>query len=310
MLRSMLAMALVVLGISPAASQAGDLHLAATTGAPSAPTAAAIPPDLQALEEKMLALQLTSERVSESVSIEGPTSGPSGPLGGFSKSAVARAAAAAALISVSGEVAFAPPAANLRISVFGLTLHARLIGTTLYVEEPFLAHMDGGRPWVEEPNQHLEQATGGERAALGGDPSGGSTQAFGQLIEELNKARSITEVGPRTVDGQPVTAFTASIAVNDVGRRSAKQRHAFAKLARPLGRLEVFIAEDGLPVRAVFSIRLRGHQKVGLITQSDILAINIPVVVEPPPAAKTITQAQYRRLLKRESRRVVKRRRR
>ena len=277
---------------------AGSAQAAPAASAPAAPPVAApLPPDLLRLEQAMLALRLTSERFSASVSVSG-SGAPSGPLGVFSR-VLASAASSLAFITVTGEVGFAPPMASFQINFLGIKLGARLIGTTLYTEEPFIASLDGGRPWVERDNQHLEQASGVELGTLGGRPGSGATQAFGALVEELGRARSIRELGTQTVDGQATTGFDATVDLNAVQGTTPAQRRAVARLLKPLAHLEVFIADDGLPVRVLLRLAIREkhpthHAEV--ITQEDVLAVNVPVVVTPPPAQETITEAQLQRL--------------
>ena len=51
-------------------------------------------------------------------------------------------------------------------------------------------------------------------------------------------------------------------------------------------------------MRTLITLRFRGHKAGELVVGSNILAINIPIVpVQAPPPAKTITEAQLKRLL-------------
>lgn len=269
---------------------------AASAPPPAQPPAVAPPPDLLRLEQAMLALPLTSERFSGSVSIAatGVPSGPLGPFAGLSR-VLARAAASTAIITISGEESFSPLQASFRISLGPLKLEGRLIGTTLYVEEPFISSFDGHRPWVVEPNQHVEQAVGVELGTLGGKPGSPATEAFGGLVEELGHASSIRELGAQTVDGQATSGFDAIVDPTAVGVHSQEQTRALRKLVKPQAHIEVFIAEDGVPVRTVLRLAIREAHPVHhaeLITQEDTLAINVPVTVVAPPADQTITKAQ------------------
>lgn len=269
---------------------------------PTAP--AVLPPSLQALEQKTLQLQLNSERFSASESITGSGGAPSGPFGRFGL-VRAHTASTFTLLNLTGEVSVTPPEASFQVDFLGLKSNGRLIGSTLYIEEPFITHLDGGRPWVEERNQHLEQATGIEGGAPGGMSGGGASATFGKLIEELNEARSIQELGPMTIDGQPTTAFGASVELSELDRFTGKQKGSLSKLVEPLVHLEVFLAEDGLPVRTRLTLTFRPHrgEKAELIVQSDVLAVNVPIAaVQAPPAAETISQAQLKRLLKHKER--------
>lgn len=264
-----------------------------TAGTPTPPPTVVVPPDLQALEQKMLALQLNSERFSVTLSV---ATSPvvKGPIGGFKHIFGHASAVAEVLLSVSGEVSLVPQAASMHLSFLGLKSNVRLIGTTLYVEEPFIKRLDGGRPWVEERNKSLHGALEEGPAPPGG--VGRRTPGFGRLVETVNAARSIQEIGAATIDGQATTAFKVSVDLTRLPRLTAHQRHALAKVLKPLATFELFIAEDGLPVRTREILHAR-HHKGELITQSDALAINIPVIVQPPPAAQTISEARLKRLL-------------
>jgi hypothetical protein len=294
MLRSTLALVLAAVGVSPALSQASAEKL------PLHATAAAvvIPPELQALEQKTLQLQLTSIRFSLSESVAGQGA-PAGPFAGL----LASVPASLALLTVTGEESFVPQAATFQVNVLGFKVNGRLLGTTLYVDEPFIAREDHGRPWVVEQHQDLQQAVGVQLAALGGNAGSGATQAFGKLLETINNASSIQGLGPTTVDGQLTSGFAGSVDLSKVGNVTATARKALLKLVEPVAHVEVFFAEDGLPVRTLIAIVFRPHAgkpRGELIVQSDIPAINVPVVVAAPPAGKTITMAALKKLLKRK----------
>jgi hypothetical protein len=305
MLRLMLGVVLATIAATPAigkaSAQAGSSGASATpaataappAGAPTPPPAVVVPPDLQALEQKMLALQLNSERFSVTLSVA-TSSVVKGPIGGFKHIFGHASAVAEVLLSVSGEVSLVPQAASMQVSFLGLKSNVRLIGTTLYVEEPFIKRLDGGRPWVEERNQSLHKVLEEGPAPPGG--VGSSTPGFGRLVETVNAARSIQEIGAATIDSEATTAFKVSVDLTRLPGLTAHQRRALAKVLKPLATFELFIAEDGLPVRTREILHAR-HHKGELITQSDTLAINIPVIVQPPPAAQTISEARLKRLL-------------
>ncbi len=271
----------------------------ASTSSPPPVPVAALPPELQALEQKTLQLQLTSERFLLTENLTGTgTSG--GPLGGL----IASTAGSFELVGVTGEESFVPQEASFQASFIGLKSNGRLIGTTLYLEEPFIAPEDGGRPWVEEPNQHLEQAIGVELGALGGSAGSAAAQQFGKLIEALNQARSIRQLAPTSIDGQLATPFGASVELRKLATLSAAKKRALLKLFEPLVHLEVFFAGDGLPVRTRLAVVFRPHRgepRSELIAQSEVLAVNIPVApVQAPPADKTISESRLEKLLKRK----------
>jgi hypothetical protein len=285
------------------------------------------PARLRALEQKAAALQLSSERFSETLAIAAKpvVKGSAGlPVFGRSSSLSALAARAGAgvgvasdssgertetLMTITGEAAQSPPQAILQISFLGLQFEARLLGTTLYTKAPFLTQGDGGRAWVEEPDKTLQGATGtqGVSGLLGaaapgaasGSPAAGG---FAGLIAALNGAREIVATGPATVDGQATTGFKATTELSRLATVPAKQRRSLDKLFAPRVSIEVLFAEDGLPVRTSIVFPLR-HGRGRMIAQSDVLAVNIPVSVQAPLASETITRAQLERIEERKQRR-------
>jgi len=177
--RGALALAAASAAISPAACDASAGISRSFDGPIALGAAAALPPDLQALEQKALALQITSVRfsVSESIGGAGAVSGLFGNLEKKRPSRKHEASGLATIVEVTGEESFAPIEASFQSSFLGLKGAGRLIGTTLYLEEPFIASLDGGRPWVEEQDQDLEQATGIAVTTLGGQPGSGSDRS-------------------------------------------------------------------------------------------------------------------------------------
>jgi hypothetical protein len=68
--------------------------------------------------------------------------------------------------------------------------------------------------------------------------------------------------------------------------------------APPTLGMELFIAPNGLPVRARVTFAAEGAT---IALRVDTLAINIPVHVTPPPARQTIDEAQLKRLERRHT---------
>jgi hypothetical protein len=298
-LRRVAAFIAVLAPVLAACAPAGAAPRSSPSRAPARQLVRApLPPELVALERSMLALQVNSESVSASVSFSAPGA-PGGPFGRFSR-VLARVASSFALLSIKGEESYIPQLARFKGSALGLAYEARLIGNTLYTEEPFIASVDGGRPWVEEPNKGLSQAVGVELQSLGASAGSNATRAFGSMIETLNSSRHVRDIGPYTVDGQATTGFRASVDLAAGRHLSATDRHLLRKLGAGHTHLEAFLAADGLPVRTLlrFDVRLpNGAGVAELSIQSDIAALQVPVVVEAPPAAKTITGAALKRLL-------------
>jgi hypothetical protein len=302
----------LALALVAAATIVPAAHASAPTPSPPAtPVAAAVPLDLQALEQKMLALKPTSERFSASISIaEKPK--VKGPIGGFNHVFGHASSVLVPLITLAGEVSLGPPPeASFTASFLGIAISARLIGSTLYTHEPDLSRLDGGRPWVEERNTSLAQALGSQSNGPGGSlgEAGTGFAALGKLIAH---AQSIAELGPANVDGQSVTRFKLAVPIAALqkpahSRRARARARRERKLFAPLLRIDLFLAETGLPVRTSAVVAAR-HGKGELIEQSDITAIDVPVLVQAPPAAETIEAAELHRLLRRRARRLAAKR--
>ncbi len=279
--------------------------------APATPVPAPVPPDLQAREQKMLALQPTSERFSATIS-SAETPKVKGPIGGFNHIFGHASSILTPLITLAGEFSVGPPpAASVTTDFLGIAISVRLIGSTLYTHEPFVSRLDGGRPWVEERNTSLAKALGSEPNTPGGS-AGEPGTGFAALAKLIAHAQSIAELGPANVDGQPVTRFKLAVPIASL-QESAHSRKARArarrerKLFAPLLRVELFLAETGLPVRTSVVVVAR-HGEDELVEQSDITAINVPVLVQAPPAAETITAAELKRLMRRHHQRLTARR--
>jgi hypothetical protein len=205
---------------------------------------------------------------------------------------------------------------------------------------PSVASFDGGRPWVR--SRQSSSKSDGESAGLTGmsnslaatvSGGGAGSTPFAKLIEDVNGALNVQEVGPVAVDGQQTTEFTVSSslerllspkqlaalkkATSALGAllspvESPKQRAATKKhneeAAKKLGlvpvELELFIAPNGLPVR---TISVLGSRSEGIGVEEDILALEVPVDVHAPPARQTIGQAQLRKLERKRLCRLISR---
>jgi hypothetical protein len=324
----------VVLGLVGAAPAA----LAAEVAPPQ--TQVAVPPALQALEQKMEQIHFNTARFSARFGL--------GELGSSADGAELGSGVNVCksfITSTAGIERLSPPA-SVSVGGFDGVVRSKSkelsIGNTIYVFTPSAARSDGGRPWVRSAVAPTPKSAAG--AAIGSAlapalPMSGPDSSVGQfakLIEETNGALSIQEVGPATVDGQEVTEFMASLSLTKLitrkeleeftgsfsslnkllspkqspkQREEAKKHHeeATQKLSEAPMELELFIAPNGIPVRTTVVI---GERSEGIGAEQDILAVGIPVVVHAPPADKTIGQAQLRKLeqqrFKRELRQLRK----
>jgi hypothetical protein len=325
----------VVLGLVGAAPTA----LASEVVSPQARVA--VPPALQALEQKMQQINFNTARFSTRFGL--------GELGSPANGAElgSNVNVCKSLVTSSTGIERLSPPASVSVGEFDGVVGSKSkelsIGNTIYVFTPSASRSDGGRPWVRSAVQRTPKSAAG--AAFGSalapahlaSGSDGSEGHFAKLIEETNGALSIQEVGPATVDGQEVTEFTASLSLTKLITRqeleeftgsfsslnellapkpSPKQREeakkhqeeATQKLSEAPMELELFIPPNGIPVRTTVVI---GKRSEGIGAEQDILAVGVPVVVHAPPVDKTIGQAQLRKAeqqrFKRELRQLRKR---
>jgi hypothetical protein len=137
-------------------------------------------------------------------------------------------------------------------------------------------------------------------------PAASSTAPFAALLEVLDEALSIQEVGPAAVDGQQTLAFTATLSSARLLERalSAKERRSLDK-GKPLPNtdftLELWLAPSGLPVRTTTTSGPHGEE---LSSQEDILGLEVPVLVNAPPADQTISQARWMKIERRDEKAV------
>jgi hypothetical protein len=277
---------------------------AATTARAAAPP----PPDLVALEQQMAQLHVNTERVSFQEELSFGELGSGIPF--------------ALIVTGEGEFSDSPPQGSAVAGILGLSnVQTRVIGDTVYTYRPHAGELDGGRPWVRS------QKSGGASPSI--DPSGvtGSDQpgpqgTFSKLIEELGGALAIEESGPVTVEDQRVIEFDATLDptpfLEKLKPQSKEPKHPLNSLLEtpetkktpakstppPSLELEVFIAPNGLPVRARYTFSAEG---VTISARVDTLATNIPVNVSAPPASQTIDEAQLKRLERRRAARELRR---
>jgi len=258
-----------------------------------AQTLASIPPNLQALEQKMGELKITSLRFSEKTSITVPHG--EGKILSLLKLLLGG--------EISGEGTTSPPAGNVVLSLFGHPLTFREVGSTTYFYLRALALKDHGRPWVKlGPGGFAELITvNGKhvKAPKIAEPMVSEPTLAEPPFEGLRKAlagsKEVRELGPGTLYGQPVTSFLAVLEPEQLKREHLASA---ARLGLPVPQastatLEVSLTQEGLPVRTVIT----GHDRGTVISATvEIPAINFPLVIEPPPVSQTITIRELRKL--------------
>lgn len=271
---------------------AGALALAGL-GAATA-QAATLPPDLQALEQKMTQLQVSTERFATQFRFGVPLGEGGGKGANFSLT-----------YGITGEAALGSTLkANLALHVGKRVSHEVLVGDTLYVREPWIARFVHGRRWVRIPKDPLSQVIGfdpTETASSG--KGGGPLGTFAKLLGIVNGAQTITETGPATVDGQATTGFLVHFDPKHLlGVFSQEQLADLEFLGKPSVELELFVSADGVPVRTLLKMTVSG---IAAQASVDILQINAPVSVKVPGRRQYISKALRRKLLKRKGVKVA-----
>jgi hypothetical protein len=257
-----------------------------------------------ALEQKMGELKITSLRFSEQTSVAVPH----------------RDHKILSLLKLFGlgsrnfgEVTIAPPAANLTLSLFGQPLTLRAVGEATYLYIAKLAAVDHDRPWIM-----LGRGGLGELFTVNGHPvkAPASTKPkiaeptlveppFAALQKMLAGAHEVRELGPGTLDGQPVTRFLAVLKPSQLASdRKLGTAHPLRRATSTPATttLELSLAPSGLPVQT----KIVG-QDAGVTTTDtlEIPAINFPLVIEAPPAAQTITLAELKALERHHKRKTA-----
>jgi hypothetical protein len=282
-------------------------------------SAAALPPNLVALEQKMQALHVNSERGTLVEVLTGGSLGGESILGLSSikrsrhrrdrKETVVHLTThpkqSIPFLTADFEVSDSPKLAVIRGNLLGaFSLQERVIGEQVYARSSLLGLIDGGKPWVSTSaaERAQEQEHSGEKGGEkeGGEEGGSSiTESagaeYGKLIDLLAHAGSVLEIGPREVDGQRTIEFEAKLDSEQLLDASSTSKLSEAKkkrLGRSTLRLDLFLADDGLPVRTRMQTQI-GKAEITVV--EDVLATEVSVSVQPPPASETITAAELKK---------------
>jgi hypothetical protein len=117
---------------------------------------------------------------------------------------------------------------------------------------------------------------------------------FSQLSKLLAGAREIRELGSATVDGQAVTRFLVVPEPAELKTELPATTSSVGRVnASATATLELALAESGLPVRTEITIHSSGVSTTATV---EIPAVNFPLVISAPPAAKTTTVHRLRQL--------------
>jgi hypothetical protein len=239
--------------------------------------AATLPPELPPLIAKMKTLSISTERFKASVSLHGHKLPKS--LSGLRT----------LTINVSGEASFAsPPSGIATATALGHSTQVRIVDGSVYVDEPAVASKDGGRPWIKSTPSKAPSPLG-----TGPGEANGATDSYAGVAKLIEAAKTVKALAPATVDGQPVSRFlfTVDPAKVEGGTLSSKARAKLRQLhVTPTAKVEVDIAASGLPVHTAGVIAF--GEKLGIGFTADVLAVDFPLTVTPPPAQETITEGE------------------
>jgi hypothetical protein len=274
----------------------------ATPAIPAPPLPAAIlPPQLQALEQKMEGLQINSERYSETIrgtaltqSVELKTSTKQIRKHEHGKR-ISHRKLVAVTIAEFGEVSLSPDQGEVLAGATASRPIEITIGSTIYFYLPTIARRDGGRPWVRFSTAGAA-STGASFPYHGqsAEVNAGGKGTYAGLINLLATAGgAVRMIGPVMVNGQQTTEFTAPVEPFTLVRGLSPRQLASLKKHVPAEALDVFLAESGLPVRVIRSIGMGAH---AISETTDILSVNIPVHVKRPAARRTISEARLNQL--------------
>jgi hypothetical protein len=257
----------------------------ATTAPPvPAPTVASIPAAVQPLVAKVEQQTVNSERYSQTLHAGGT----------FTVKRHGKRRKVTRHISkvAFGEASLAPLVAKIFKTGSSGQLSAIDIGSTLYSYTPSIGRKDGGRPWVRLNGLSaagLFPYHGGLSKRL--EVSAGGAGSYAELIDLLATASgNVSLVGPAFVDGQQTTELAA--AVKPLALLKGASQKDIQELTEEL---TVFITESGLPLRVTKSAHLG---PIAVSETTDVLAVNVPVVVKAPSRKKTIGEAKFFKLLK------------
>lgn len=126
-----------------------------------------------------------------------------------------------------------------------------------------------------------------------------------EFVEFLTEADEVEETGEQRVLGQNTTKYQGLIDLEELADeiggdaqerlQRALEQENFPDNRRPGIGIDAYISEDGLPVRLVMWGGESDNDS--LYMQTDLLEYGVPVEVEPPPAAQTIEESEFDRLV-------------
>jgi hypothetical protein len=300
---STISLALALLAVAPAVAGSATPPAPVAPVEPLPPVAppgapAIAPAELQAIEDKMAQLQITSERYtlrvqgsfrSTTVTVGGkgtcPAKGKCRPIQrrrvtrGRPRQLDVTRRTEADLVAGVGEAFDARGRPQLIIA-----------GANLYLYAPERRGRARMRPWL---HQVVKRRGGGSPLAFvlpfsgqgSQETSLGGAGPYARLINLLRTATApVATAGAATVAGQQTTELIANVVPGKlVAGIPPKELRIFEKLL-PAQHLQIFVNASGLPLRIVVANRIGASS---LTQTTDLLAINTPVTVKVPAASRT-----------------------
>lgn len=201
-------------------------------------------------------------------------------------------------MSAEGLVDFESGASTMTMSMLGMELEMRTVDQHLYLRLP-----DVGQPagvtttWVGMP------VTAAGSGAFTGSPS-----AAGVIESLRGVSDDIEDLGRHEINDQEANGFRVTIdlaraieQVPEADRARAQERlaqmNAMGMTEMPM---EVWVTDDGLPVRMVMEMANVGGMGGDMRTQIDYVDFGLPVDIAPPPAEDTTMiqdQAELQQLM-------------
>jgi hypothetical protein len=276
---------------APVGGIADTAGLAARSSPVPSALGATLPPQLQALEQKMQQLHVNSERytvISRGViTIVNEANGQ--PVG--------REKSVSLDANISGEVSISPPQAEVIDANTGKPIQIQ-IGSTEYTYSREIARKHPRRAWVRrqgaDGSAFPSYASPLEVFASPGDASVGGEGSYAQLFNLLTTAvGSVAVLGPVSVDGQATTEFTAEVEPLRLIRGLTVEDVRNLEKHPVLTKLTIFLSEAGFPLRVTLS---QSAQHAHFTETTDITAVEVPLAISPPPSGETISVAQARKL--------------
>jgi hypothetical protein len=257
----------------------------ACSSSPSASTGTRLNPHQVVLSSVNATEAASSAAIGISVSVSGTPS-----LGGLGSSA-SGASGTAVNVSVTGHglYSFAQKTGEMNLTIPSsasggstATVQIRIIGSDLYLNEPQLSALDGGKPWVHVDLSQFEQQESENDGGIGALSDGDPSQILG-LLQQLGT--SVTEVGTADIDGVPTTEYQGQI---DLTKTSTGSTIISSQMAQSLGLtnipVDVWVDSAGRARQVSTSFTVLG---LDVKAQVNLGSFGTPVSVSAPPADQT-----------------------